>query len=283
MHVDGGFALIRRWQAYLEASSRVSASTRQQYRRALIVLVADLCIDVTLITEDDVVGWITSHDARGGAVALTLKACHSFYGWAFAREVIVPNPVRALVVPRRKYGRPPALTDHDLVTVLGAARLYRDPRLAPTLELMYATGARIGSIVALTASDVDFERAWVEFRVAKNDDPYGVPMNERAKVALRELLSLSEYRPRHSCTPRRPTLIGVGRSRVMQWIQDIEDVTGIEVHSHLFRHTLLTELAHDPTVPIAVTARLANHKDPRTTMRYVADRESAMARALSGR
>jgi integrase len=283
MSLVGGFMLVRRWQAYLEASARVNASTRQQYRRAFIALIADLCIAPQDITEDDIVAWMVMRDPKGGHVAMTLKACHSFYGWAFAREEIVPNPVRALPVPKRKYGRPPALTDHDLVTVLGAARIYRDPRLAPTLELMYATGSRIGSIVALTASDIDFERAWIEFKVTKNDDPYGVPMNERAKVALRELLSLSEYRPRHSCTPRRPTLIGVGRSRVMQWIQDIEDVTGIKVHSHLFRHTLLTELAHDPTVPIAVTAKLANHKDPRTTMRYVADREQAMADALSGR
>jgi integrase len=213
---------------------------------------------------------------------MTLRAAHSFYSWALAREEICPNPVRALLVPRRKYGRPPALTAADLQTVLGAARTYRDPRLAPTLELMYATGARIGSIVALTAADLDFERAWIEFRVAKNDDPYGVPMNERAKAACIELLSLADYHPRNSRT-RRPTLVGVGRSRVMQWIQDIEDSTAIPVWSHLFRHTLLTELAHDPTVPIAVVSRLANHSDPRTTMRYVADREGALASALAGR
>jgi integrase len=248
-----------------------------------VALVADLCIDVTLISEDDIVGWIAQHDPRGGAVALTLKACISFYSWALARDEIVPSPVRALSVPRRKYGKPPALTADELSTLLARARAYRDPRLAPTLELMYATGARIGSIVGLTAADLDFERAWIEFRVAKNDDPYGVPMNQRANAALRELLSLAEYRPRNSSCARRPTLIGVGRSRVMQWVQDLEDSTGIPVWSHLFRHTLLTELAHDPTVPIAVTAKIANHADPRTTMRYVADREGALASALAGR
>jgi integrase len=282
MSLADGFLLIRRWQAFLEASGRVNASTRLQYRRALVALIADLCIDVTLISEDDIVGWIAQHDPRGGAVALTLKACISFYSWALVREEIVPSPVRALTVPRRKYPRPPALTEQDLSTVLGAARAYRDPRLAPTLELMYATGARIGSIVGLEARDLDFDRAWIEFRVAKNDDPYGVPMNERAKVACRDLLMLADYRPRNA-PHRRMTLIGVGRSRVMQWIQDIEDSTGIPVWSHLFRHTLLTELAHDPAVPIAVVSKIANHKDSSTTMRYVADREGAMSAALGGR
>jgi integrase/recombinase XerC len=282
LDVADGFLLIRRWQAFLVASGRVNESTRQQYRRALVGLIADVCKDPRDITEDDLIAWIRDRDPRGGAVAMTLRACHSFYGWAFIREEIMPNPVRAIEVPRRKYGKPPAMTGSQLVAVLGAARAYRDPRLAPMLELMYATGARIGSVCGLEARDLDFERAWIEFRVAKNDDPYGVPMNARASSACRELLDLSAYKPRNAVS-RRPTLVGVGRSRAMQWIQELEESTGIPVWSHLFRHTLLTELAHDPTVPIAVTSKLANHKDPRTTMRYVADREGAMTEAMTGR
>lgn len=290
MPLADGFELIRRWYAFLTVSGRVNASTRKQYRRALIAMLADLCLDPRDVTEDDIVAWIVAPDEetgeprnpKGGAIAQTLKACHSFYGWALIREEIQPNPVRAIDVPRRKYGRPPALADDDLARVLSAARTYRDPRLAPTLELMYATAGRIGSICALTAADLDFQREWISFRVAKNDDPYGVPMNERARVACEELLSLADYAPattRH----RRPTLIGVGRSRVMQWIQDIEDSTGIPVWSHLFRHTILTELAHDPSVPMPVVSKMGNHKDTATTMRYVADREGALRDAMAGR
>jgi len=281
MSFADGFMLIRRWQAFLEVSGRTNASTRQQYRRALVALIADLCKDPRDITEDDVVAWMVDRDPRGGSVAMTMRACHSFYTWALARDEIVPSPVRALVIPKRKYGRPPALSEQDLAFVLGVARVYRDPRLAPTLELMYATGARVGSIVGLSATDLDFERAWISFRVAKNDDSYAVPMNERARVACRELLGLADYHP--ATGKRRATLVGVGRSRVLQWIQDIEDSSGIPVWSHLFRHTLLTELARDPSVPLVVAARIANHRDPKTTMRYVADREGAMAAALAGR
>lgn len=290
MPLADGFELIRRWYAFLTVSGRVNASTRKQYRRALVAMLADLCLDPRAVTEDDVIAWIVApdeetgepRDPKGGSVALTLKAAHSFYGWALIREEIVPNPVRAIGVPRRKYGRPPALSEKHLRAVLGAARAYRDPRLAPTLELMYATAGRIASICALTADDLDFQHEWISFRVAKNDDPYGVPMNERARAACEELLSLADYRPTNACS-RRETLVGVGRSRLSRMIQDIEQETGIAVWSHLLRHTILTELAHDPAVPMPVVAKMGNHKDTATTMRYVADREGALRAAMAGR
>ena len=64
---------------------------------------------------------------------------------------------------------------------------------------------------------------------------------------------------------------------------DLEWASGVKFHSHLLRHKMISELAYDPAVPLAVAVRVANHKDPRTTMSYVDDREEAMASALEGR
>jgi len=269
--------LLRRWDGFLSASGTLNDNTRAQYRRALVGFLAETMTSPRDVTEDDIVAWIR---ARGGTrTAAVLRALHSFYGWASVRDEISPNPVRAIRVPRHRYDRGPALTPDQMSRIMAAARRHRDPRVAPTLELMYATGGRVGSICALTAEDVDLERAWVRFRVAKNDDPYGVPLNDRGLAAVRELLDLADYTAWGSY--RRPTLVGVGTKRVEQWVQDVERDVGIRVWPHRLRRQFITEMANDPQVSIFTVARAVNHKDPRVTLSYRDEDDEALRAAFA--
>lgn len=277
--MSDGWALIRRWDQFLTVSGTVNDNTRRQYRRALVGFLADVCLDPRQVTEDVVVEWLAVQAVQ--SAGSYLRALHSFYGWATAREVVTTSPVRAIKVPRRKYQRQPALTKDQLATIIQEARRHRDPRVAPTLELLLATGARVGSVCALTSDDVDLERGWVTFRVAKNDDPYGIPLSDRALAAVKELLSLADYTPQRG--KRRDTLVGVGRTRVEQWVQDVEDAAGIPVWPHKLRHAFITDLAHDASVPLAVASRLANHKDPRVTLSYMDQDDDQLRMALVGR
>lgn len=283
MRLEDGFLLIRRWQSWLEASGRANENTRRQYRRAFVAFLADVCKDPRAITEDDVVDWLAPRARTKGSLRPdVIRAGRSFYLWALARDEVETNPFAAIPVPRRKYGRRPYLKPDELRRVLEAARRHRDPRVAPTLELLYATAARVGTACAIRAEDVDFDRGWVTFRVMKGDKPHGVPLNERAAAAVRELISLAGYTPPTGV--RRDTLIGVGRSRVEQWAQDVERASGVPVWPHLMRHSILTELAHDPDVPFIATSRIAGHEDPRVTAEfYVGDDETVLRSALAGR
>jgi integrase len=283
MMMDDPFALIRRWQAFLEVSGRANAETRRQYRRAFVAFLADLCIDPREVTEDDAVRWLAERSRLQGSLRPdTIRAARSFYHWAQARGEVHRDPFAALPVPRHKYGRAPYLKPAELEHVLRIARHHRDPRVAPTMELLYATGARVGTACALVADDVDLDAGWIRFRVMKGGSQHGVPLNERGRIAVLELLGLADYTPIRG--RRRPTLIGVGRSRVEQWIAEVQAEAGVRVWPHLLRHTILTELAHDPAVPFIVTSRIAGHRDPRITAEaYVGDDESAMRAALAGR
>lgn len=279
MHMSDAWELVRRWDQYLLVGAALSEVTRRQYRRALVGFLADVCKDPRQVTEDDVVAWLTTqgHQRAGSYV----RALHSFYGWAVAREAIAANPVKHIKTPRRKYQRQQALSSEQLGTIMRAARQHRDPRVAPTLELILATGARVGSVCGLEPGDADLERGWVTFRTAKNDDPYGIPLSDRALAAVKELMALEDYAPRRG--RRRPTLVGVGTTRVEQWFQEVQEAAGIRVHPHKLRHAFITELAGDPSVPLAVASRLANHKDPRVTLSYVDHDEGLMRAALVGR
>lgn len=273
-----GFALIRRWQDFLDVAGRANASTRRQYRRALVAFLADLCKDPRTVTEDDVISWLVEHDPKGGARKATIRAGRSFYQWALEREHVAANPFRAIPVPRPKYGRARYLDPADLARIFAAARSHRDPRVGPTLELMYHTGARVGSVVGIESGDIDLERGWIDFRIAKNADPYGVPLSDAALRACQELLALADYKPA-TAPHRRTTLVGVGRSRVMQWVQEVEAASGVECWSHLLRHTMATRLMNDPSVPPLIVAELLNHKSLDIVMKHYASGDEEMKRA----
>jgi site-specific recombinase XerD len=202
---DGTFGLIRRWQTFLEVEGRTNASTRRQYRGRILQFIADTLIELSDVTEDDVVDYLASLPSQGLSRGMVLRALKSFYRWAADHEIVDRNPVAKLRIKRGKLGPAPSLSTEDLEAMLVAAEGI-DPRARPTLELMYATGARIGSLVAVMPSDVKDNRIF--FRVAKNDNPYEVPLGTRGRKAADALLALGDLTPKMAGGRRKPTLVG---------------------------------------------------------------------------
>jgi len=261
------FELLRGWQRYLEVSGRVAPNTARQYRRQLLAFVADVMVPLEQVTEDDVVGRLAEISPHGEARGALLRALKSFYGWAASHGRVSHDPTRALRVPKRRYGRAPALTEEELEAIFRAAERV-DPRARPTMELIYATGARLGSIAAVMPEDVDIGGAWIEFREAKGHHPYGVPLGPRGLAAARRLLELRSFRPRTAAS-RRPTLVGVGAGRIRQWVQEAGRLAGVRVWPHLLRHCTITRLAA-AGVDVRTIVEFANWRDPSQLRRYAA-------------
>lgn len=274
----GSFDLIRRWQDFLEVSGEAGPNTRRQYRRYLLAFLAEVLKDPRDVTEDDVISYLASLDPRGSMRGMTLRALRSFYGWAEERGVC-GNPVRRLRVPKHKPGPAPALSPAELERFLAAAATLPDPRAHPSLELMYATGARIGSICGVLPEDVDLERRRIFFRVAKYDQPYSVPLGPRGLEAARRLLELRDWKPRN-VRERRPTLTGVGPFVVWRWCKAAGERAGLKVTPHLLRHTFATRLAEDPRVDVRTWVELMNHRDASLLRRYAAASEERLRRAV---
>ncbi len=285
VHDLGFFELFRRWQLYLDVSGRCNGNTARQYRRYVLAFFADVIADPERfpevrqpadVTEDDVVEYVKNLDPKGGMRAQVLKALHSFYGWAERRCELPHNPVRAIPIPRRKYGRAPTLAREERLRLFAAAELV-DPRARPTFELMYNTGARIGSIVEVLPADVYWvteggrRRRWLDFRRAKGDRPYRVPLNAEASAAVDRLLELADYVPKRG--KRRPTLVGVGEQRIRDWIDEAEARSGVRAWPHLLRHAFATDLRD---VDDRTWASLMNHRDASLRSRYVPPPEDRM-------
>jgi site-specific recombinase XerD len=272
----GTFELMRRWQEYLEVSGRCNANTRRQYRRTLVAFVADTLIELADVTEDDVISYVAGCSPRGGRRAMVLRALHSFYGWAERRQVLA-SPVRAIPIPREKYGKAPTLEAADRALLFKAAESV-DPRARPTMELMYATGARLGSICAVRPEDLFLSasgRRWVRFTVAKDDRPYEVPLGPIGEAAFDRLLELADWRPKRA-RARLPTLIGVRPSAVWTWVNQASTASGIRAWPHLLRHTFATDL---DDLDDRTWAAMMNHRDASLRRRYAAPRDERMEAA----
>lgn len=272
----GTFALVRRWQNYLEVSETCCANTRRQYRRYLIAFLADTLLELQHLTEDDVVDWLKDQPAKGTMRGMTLRALRSFYSWAEDRD-ICRSPVKRLKPKRPKYGPAPSLSPEQLEAVLVAAEAV-DPRARWALQLAYATGCRVGSLCALEASDVDMGTDWITFRLAKGDKPYGIALGPRAHEAVEQLLELANYAPKRGL--RRPTLVGVGTGTVWKWARAAGETAGVKTWPHLLRHTTITRLAEE-NIDVRTVMEIANWTDPTLLRRYAAKSDPNLRRAVA--
>ena len=257
------FELIAEWQAFLDASGAVKAETRRNYRRTITNFLADILKPLTDVTEADVVGYIAHMASKGPMRGLTLRAFHSFYKWAEERD-ICPSPVKHLKIPRDKYGPAAYLSDADLARLLTAADEV-DPRARWAFQLMYATGARLASLCAVTPEDI--QDGLIYFRETKHDKPYTVPLGSKGQEAVEHLIGLLDYKPRQVGSRQR-TLVGVGPGAVWEWTNLAAKAIGVRVYPHLLRHTFATKLARNPAVSQVEWVELMNHRDGSQLRRY---------------
>jgi len=265
------FALLRAWRDWMQASGRYSEKTRTDYQRTMARTVGDLLIPLEELTEADIIAYLDGLPEKGAMRGMILRTLKCFYRFATARSYVDHDPTWDLRIPRQKYGDAPSLTDEDLARVLQAANRL-DPRARPTLELMYATGARVGSICEVLPEEVDLVRQTIFFRVAKGDKPYRNPLGARGMRAALELLRLRDYVPPHA-GKRRPTLVGVAPIVVQRWAKEAGEIAGVHVWTHLLRHTFCERIANDPATPELATVELMNWRDGAQLRRYAKARD----------
>lgn len=273
------FQILRRWQDWMEVSGRFADTTRRQYRRYVFAVLADTLIPLDELTEDDVVEYLAGLSPKGGMRGQTIRALGSLCTFAHRRGLISENPTGWLSVPREKYGDAPYLEPDELLRVLAAAERL-DPRARPTLELLYTTGARVGSLCAVEPGDVDLAKRQIAFRVAKGSKPYTNPLNDRAMLAVQELLDLADYAP-PKAAGRRPTLVGVAPCIVQRWCREAGQMVGLHVYPHLLRHTFCERIANDPAVPELAVVELMNWRDGSQIRRYAQARDPIKRQAVA--
>lgn len=145
----------------------------------------------------DLRGWLAEQDRSGAArssIARRAAAARRFFGWACRTGHLRTDPALRLVSPSRNHHLPAVLGQDeaaDLMTLAATAADDSDPvhlRDHAMLELLYASGIRVGELVGLDVDDVDLDQLLVRV-IGKGDKQRTVPFGTPAADALHRWLS----------------------------------------------------------------------------------------------
>ncbi len=145
----------------------------------------------------DLRGWLANMQSGGAAratVARRAGAVRTFTAWAHRRGLLPEDPALLLGTPKPHRRLPGVLRQNDARRLLEVAAVAADDGSAvgsrdrAILEMLYATGVRVGELVALDLGDVDHERRVVRV-LGKGNKQRSVPYGGPAAVALADYLA----------------------------------------------------------------------------------------------
>ena len=154
--------------------------------------------DVSDVKLSDLRSWLACQAENGAArstLARRAASARAFLRWATRTGVIGADPSLRLVAPKRVKTLPGVLKQDEVSAVLDLAAVAADDQDAvhlrdrAMLELLYASGIRVGELVGLDVDDLDFGSNLVRV-MGKGAKERTVPFGGPAAIALQGWLKL---------------------------------------------------------------------------------------------
>ena len=229
----------------------------------------------------DLRAWLGVLSRRGAArasIARTSASLRTFFGWLERTGRISTDPSLRLTAPSRHRTLPPVLAQRSATALLDVAEVAADDddpihlRNRAALELLYATGIRVGELVGLDVDDVDLACDVLRV-VGKGDKERRVPFGVPARQAVAEWLTRG--RPRLVGPQSGPALL-LGRrvrradqrqirSVVHDLLQHVPDAPDLGPHG--LRHSAATHLL-EGGADLRMVQELLGHASLATTQIY---------------
>lgn len=221
-----------------------------------------------IISTEDLRSYLDSYQRRGTVSKVTLdnvrRILSSFFAWLEDEDYIVKSPVRRIHKVKTGKTVKETYSDESLEMMRDHCDNIRDLAM---IDLLASTGIRVGELIRINKSDVDFEnRECIVF--GKGNKERKVYFDARTKIHLQrylnkrvdnnEALFVSLINPY-----KRLQISGVEiRLRKIG-----KELNLSKVHPHKFRRTLAT-MAIDKGMPIEQVQQLLGHQSIDTTLQY---------------
>lgn len=217
--------------------------------------------------------------SRSGGVARSTLArrgssARGFTAWAHRRGLLATDPGALLATPRGARPLPDVLRADEAVRLVeqvdgGSPEQRRDRAV---LELLYATGVRVGELCGLDLDDVDLERRLVRV-LGKGNKERSVPYGDPAGAAVAAWLD--QGRPRWATAASGPALLLGRRGRRLDpraartlVHRRLADVPGApDLGPHGLRHSAATHLL-EGGADLRSVQELLGHASLATTQIY---------------
>lgn len=257
-------------QRFLEAKKIEGCSERtiQYYRTTVNKLLLKVTQPIRKVTTEDMREYLVDYQKVNNCGKTTIdnvrRNISSFFSWLEEEDYILKSPMRRIHKIRSKKAVKKVITDEEIERLRDGCTCLRDVAM---IDLLYSTGIRVGELVRLNVSDINFnERECVVF--GKGDKERRVYFDAKAKIHLQDYLnSRNDDNPALFVTLDRP-FDRLKISGVEIRLRELGRSLNLEkIHPHKFRRTMATR-AIDKGMPIEQVQKILGHSQIDTTMQY---------------
>lgn len=245
-----------------------SIRTLSYYQVTVEHLLSQITCPIRKITTDQIRCYLANYQKRNNCSKVTVdnirRNISSFFSWLEEEDYILKSPMRRIHKIKTKQAVKEIISDEIIERLRDNCKCLRDLAM---IDLLYSTGIRVGELVGLNISDINFEeRECVVY--GKGDKERRVYFDAKAKLHLQNYIeSRVDNNPALFVTLDAPydriKISGVEiRIRELGRKLDIE-----KIHPHKFRRTMATR-AIDKGMPIEQVQKILGHSQIDTTMKY---------------
>lgn len=245
-----------------------SDRTLQYYKVTVQHMISKIVAPIRKVTTDEIRGYLVDYQKINNCSKVTVdnvrRNISSFFSWLEEEDYILKSPMRRIHKIKTKTVVKEVISDE-------AMEILRDncaePRDLAMIDLLYSTGIRVGELVNLNISDMDFERRECVV-YGKGDKERRVYFDAKAKIHLQNYLAeRTDENPALFVTldaPHERLKISGVEIRIRQLGRRL----GLpRIHPHKFRRTMATR-AIDKGMPIEQVQTILGHSQIDTTMQY---------------
>ena len=192
------------------------------------------------------------------------RVLSSFFSWLEDEDYIIKSPIRRIHRIKTPTTVKEVLTDENLEKLRDECENIRDLSL---IELLISTGMRVGELVNLNISNLNFEdRSCIV--LGKGHKEREVYFDAKTKLHLKEYISKRNDTNDALFVSLREPHQRLSISGIELIVRNLGVNTNIQkVHPHKFRRTLAT-MAIDKGMPVEQVQKLLGHVKIETTMHY---------------
>ncbi|MCI5952133.1 MAG: tyrosine-type recombinase/integrase [Anaerostipes sp.] len=245
-----------------------SKRTLQFYRVTIEKMLSMVEIPLQKMTTEVLRKYLADYQNLNNCSKVTIdnirRNLSSFFSWLEEEDYILKSPMRRIHKIKTGTIVKEIISDESMEKLRDHCKEARDLAM---IDLLFSTGIRVGELVNLDISDINFEaRECVVY--GKGDKERKVYFDARTKVHLQSYLKQrTDQNAALFVTLSKPykrlKISGVEiRLRKMGRILNIE-----RIHPHKFRRTVATR-AIDRGMPIEQVQKLLGHSQIDTTMQY---------------
>lgn len=223
---------------------------------------------VRKVTTETIRQYLVEYQSWNGCGKVTVdnirRNISSFFSWLEEEDYILKSPMRRIHKIKAEQTVKDTISDECIEQLRDACNNSRDLAI---IDLLYSTGIRVGELVRLNISDINFEeRECTVF--GKGGKERRVYFDAKSKIHIMDYLAKRTDDNEALFVSLDAPYDRLQISGVEIRMRELGRLLGIgRIHPHKFRRTMATR-AIDKGMPIEQVQKILGHSQIDTTMRY---------------